>query len=326
MKIGWHIPAFLAMLALPAVAADYELRPDSKLQINSVLASVNGEPVSLEDILPATRQQEYQAYAAYSGDRLYEAIRSIRRKAVDDLINRKLVIADYRQQPFAIPNQQIEEELDNVAERMGYRSRSEFIRQARQSGSSIERLRRQVEENMIYQLMLYRRYQIEQNITPREVYEYYQQHRGDFVRPESLELGMILLPANSPEQEATAEKVGGELKADSGRFAELARLYSAGPGAENGGTLGRIERRRLRPEFAAAMPDLSPGRVYGPVRTAEGIFFLKVIAHFPEEQSDFRKLAPEIRARLEENRREKSRERYFEELRKDAVLRYFFGK
>ena len=92
MKIGWHIPAFLAMLALPAVAADYELRPDSKLQINSVLASVNGEPVSLEDILPATRQQEYQAYAAYSGDRLYEAIRSIRRKAVDDLINRKLLI------------------------------------------------------------------------------------------------------------------------------------------------------------------------------------------------------------------------------------------
>ena len=31
-------------------------------------------------------------------------------------------------------------------------------------------------------------------------------------------------------------------------------------------------------------------------------------------------------ARLEENRREKSRERYFEGLRKDAVLRYFFGK
>ena len=124
MKIRWNNLLLLVCSALSVSAADYELRPDDKLQINSVLASVNGDPVSLEDILPATRQQEYQAYAAYSGDRLYEAIRSIRRKAVDDLIDRKLVIADYRRQPFEIPNQQIEEELDNVAERMGYRSRS----------------------------------------------------------------------------------------------------------------------------------------------------------------------------------------------------------
>ena len=326
MKIRSNISLLLVCAALTAQAADYELRPDNKLQINSVLASVNGEPVSLEDILPATRQQEYQAYAAYSGERLFEAIRSIRRKAVDDLIDRKLVIADYRRQPFEIPNQQIEEELDNVAERMGYRSRSEFIRQARQAGSSIEKLRQQVEENMIYQLMVYRRYQVELNITPREVYESFQKHREEFVRPESLELGMILLPKDSPELEATAAKVAEALKADPDRFGELARLHSAGPGAENSGSLGRIERRRLRPEFAAAMPELEPGRVYGPVRTAEGIFFLKVIAHFAEERSDFRRQAPEIRARLEKQLRDESRERYLKELRRDAVLRYFFGK
>lgn len=324
MKIGWNISALLVCVALTATAADYELRPDDKLQVNSILASVNGEPVSLADILPATRQQEYQAYAAYSGDRLYEAIRSIRLKAVNDLIDRKLVIADYRRQPFEIPNQQIEEELDNVAERMGYRSRAEFIRQARQAGSSIEKLRSEVEENMIVQLMIYRRYQIEQSITPREVYEYFQKHRREFVRPESLELGMILLPKDSPELEATAAKVGEALKADPGRFAELARLHSAGPGAENGGSLGRIERRRLRPEFAAAMPEPAAGRVYGPVRTAEGIFFLKVLAHSAEKQSDFREQSSEIRDRMKEELREKSRTRYLEELRKDAILRYFF--
>lgn len=324
MKIGWNIWALLSCIALSAGAANYELRPDDKLQVNSILASVNGEPVSLEDILPATRQQEYQAYAAYSGDRLYEAIRAIRLKAVNDLIDRKLVIADYRRQPFEIPNQQIEEELDNVAERMGYRSRAEFIRQARQAGSSIEKLRSEVEENMIVQLMIYRRYQIEQDITPREVYEYFQKHRREFVRPESLELGMILLPKDSPELEATAAKVGEELKADPGRFAELARLHSAGPGAENGGSLGRIERRRLRPEFAAAMPEPAAGQVYGPVRTAEGIFFLKVLAHSAEKQSDFREQSSEIRDRMKEELREKSRTRYLEELRKDAILRYFF--
>ena len=78
MKIRWNNLLLLVCAALSASAADYELRPDDKLQINSVLASVNGDPVSLEDILPATRQQEYQAYAAYSGDRLYEAILTLK--------------------------------------------------------------------------------------------------------------------------------------------------------------------------------------------------------------------------------------------------------
>ena len=92
--------AVMAAGTLCGAEQPYELKPDNQLEVNSVLASVNGEPISLWDVLPATRQQEYQAYAAYSGDRLYEAIRQIRRKTVDDLIDRKLLIADYRDKPF----------------------------------------------------------------------------------------------------------------------------------------------------------------------------------------------------------------------------------
>lgn len=92
--------AVMAAATLCGAEQPYELKPDNQLEVNSVLASVNGEPISLWDVLPATRQQEYQAYAAYSGDRLYEAIRQIRRKTVDDLIDRKLLIADYRDQAF----------------------------------------------------------------------------------------------------------------------------------------------------------------------------------------------------------------------------------
>ena len=36
-------------------------------EVNSILASVNGEAVSLMDVLPLTREQEYVAYASRSG-------------------------------------------------------------------------------------------------------------------------------------------------------------------------------------------------------------------------------------------------------------------
>lgn len=302
----------------------YELKPDNQLEVNSILASVNGEPISLWDVLPATRQQEYQAYAAYSGDRLYEAIRQIRRKTVDDLIDRKLLIADYREKPFELSKQEIEAELDNIAERMGYRARSEFIREAREAGSSLEKIRRNVEESLIVQLMLFRRVHVAENVTPKEVYEYYKAHSEEFVKPETIELGLLLLSPDRPDLEAAAETVGKKLAADPESFAALAREYSSGPDAGNGGNLGQIERRRLRPEFAAAMPSPEKGKVYGPIRTGDGVSFLKVLNHNPAEQREFRKLTPEIRRRIEQEKREKIREEYIKQLRQNAIIRYFF--
>ena len=138
-------------------------------QVNAILASVNGVPISLMDILNTTRNSEYQAYAVFSGKRLEEEIRKIRLKAVNDRIDKLLVLEEFRENPFPIPNQAVEEELDNIAERMGVRSRSEFTRRLRQSGTTIEDLRKEVEEYIILQMMIFDRIRVESNITPREV-------------------------------------------------------------------------------------------------------------------------------------------------------------
>ena len=99
-------------------AAEQTPAADGQNEMNSILASVNGEPVSLGDVLPSTRAREYQAVAAYSGKRFTEAIRAIRKKAVDDLIEKKLILADYKSQSYKISARDIEYELDKVAERM----------------------------------------------------------------------------------------------------------------------------------------------------------------------------------------------------------------
>ena len=80
-------------------AADTQYTIDNN-EMNSILASVNGEAILLSDILEITRKQEYQAYAAFSGKRLEQEIRNIRRQAVDSIIDRKLVVSDYQKQSF----------------------------------------------------------------------------------------------------------------------------------------------------------------------------------------------------------------------------------
>ena len=324
MRFFWV--SFFLFVLLPGYCLRGEDDAEEKKEsvVNSVLASVNGEAITLSDVLPATRQKEYQAYAVYSGDQLFEEIREIRRRAAEELIDRKVLLEAYREEPFELPALDVESELDNTAERMGYRSRGEFIRYAREAGSSIEKIRKEIEEYMIVQIMLYRKIRVEENITPRDVYEYYKANPEKFVVPERLELAMILLAPDRPDAEETAKRIEERLKEDPDSFAELARVYSGGPAAADGGVLGEIERGRLRPEFTAAIPEPEPGRVYGPVQTTDGICFLKVISHSAEKKSEFCELIPSIRKRLEEESRAGIRRRYLESLRERAVIRLFF--
>lgn len=317
--------AVIAGLTIYAADLPYKLKPNNQLEVNSVLASVNGEPISLWDVLPATRQQEYQAYAAYSGNRLYEAIRQIRQKMVDNLIDRKLILADYRNMTFKISDQDIETELDNIAEQMGYNSRNEFISNARKNGSSLEEIRKNVTDKLIVQLMIFHKTQMAENVTPKEIYEYYQTHSEEFTKPETIELGLLLLTPDRSDLETVIAKISQELDKDPESFTALTKQYSSGPEADNGGNLGLIERNRLRPEFAKAISSSEQkGQVYGPIRTEDGIFFLKILNLNPAESGKLQQLMPEIRNRLEQERKDKVKEEYIKQLRRNAIIRYFF--
>lgn len=316
----------LPALALTAPADEPGAKGHAESELNSILASVNGTPISLVDILGSTRDDEYRACAVFSGKRLEEEIRGIRRKAVDDRIDKLLVLEEYRKQenPPPIPAQAIEEELDKIAERMGVRSRSEFVRKLRASGTDIDKLHKEIEEYIILHMMIYDQIRIESNVTPREVYEYYRANKEEFIRPETIQLAMIMLKLSDPELETKSAAIAEKLAASPEAFAELAKKHSTGPNAENSGNLGEIERKRLRAEFAAAMPTLEVGRVYGPVRTAEGVSFLRVLSHTPEEKGNFHTLGPEIRRKIDLEQREKIRKEYMAKLRAEAIIRYFF--
>ena len=314
--------AVLSVISLYASdKVNFTLKPASEdgKELNSILASVNGEAVSLHDILPYTREREYVAYASRQAKELPQVIADIRRKAVDDLIDRKLIIADYKAAQFKIPPQEIDAEIDRVAVNMGAKSRQDFIARLRRSGVEYSKMRQDVEEYMAVQLMLHRCSLAGNVVTPEELFGYYSKNKEQFNVPDSIELAMILV-----KDEKTAKQIADVLKKSPGRFAELAAEYSVGPGKENGGLLGRIEVRRLRSEFSKAIKEFADGKVFGPVRTDEGINFLRIVKYIPGSRNDYFSALPRIREKLEKKRREQRFKEYKSSLREKAVIRYFF--
>ncbi len=211
--------------------------------------------------------------------------------------------------------------MDEVAQRMGVRSRSEFLRVLRQQGSSIEEVRKHVRDVMIVQLMIHRELVAYSSMTPEMMFAHYTKNVEKTGGSGSVELAMILL---GDKNKGEAPKIAAALKKDPGSFAALSAKWSEGPGKEDGGRLGKIECRLLRPEFAGVLTRPEQGKVYGPVATPEGTVFLKVLAYAPPVKKTFRESIPEIRRALEAEQRKESKRKYTQRLRKEAIIRYFF--
>ncbi len=316
----WAVILFALLALSQLIAADAPVGGET----NSILGTVNGKPISLGDVLNITANEEYKTYAAYSGEELKKKLLEIRKKAVDLLIDRQLLLDDFARNELTLRDQDIESEMDAAALRMGVRSRADFARKLSENGSSIEKFRQELTDHMKVQLVLYRQFLIDVSVTPRDVYEFYQAHPEKFSHPESVELAMIRLRADRDDLAAKTEELRLSLERDPEDFARLATLFSDAPGKKSGGSLGELEVRRLRPEFAAALKDIQVGKCYGPISTPEGTVFLRVLAHRHAAVTALDDAADEIRQQLEDERRKISRDRYLESLRKEAVIRYYF--
>lgn len=315
----------VSLLAAAVYAAEPPASPAGRVETDAVAASVNGEPISVRDLFEKTARQEEIIRRTVPEKERYQAILKLRQETLEREIDRKLLLDEYNRQKFDIPEQYVESALDEIALQQGIRSRREFYAKLREQKTSPEKLRQWVREQLIVQAMTARRIQLKGQVTPQEIRKYFDAHAAEFGRQEQWELAMIALPADSPVRKADGglAKFAEQLKGDPSRFAAAAALYSSGPNAADGGSLGLIPKSAVRPEFAEACRNAKPGEVCGPV-AADGVdYLLKVLRIVPAEAADFAKVEPGLRKKLEAEHKERIMAEYYRELREKALIRIY---
>jgi parvulin-like peptidyl-prolyl isomerase len=304
---------FAGLIAFPLPAAD-------DTQMNSVLASVNGEAITLVDVLPLTRNKEMQARSVYSGERLEQVVAGYRREVVDELIDNLLIQAEFVRHDFVLSNQDVEREIDQFAIRIGCRSRDQLIRHLGKNGSTLEEVRMGIRKNMMVQMMLYRQIRIADPVSPREVYEYFKANEASFATPEKVGLAMLKLDSSRSDLETVSAEITAELKKNPEGFSALVSKYTPELG---NGDLGEIDSKLLRPEFSAAFKEFAPGMIAGPIKVYDGMVWLKVISFVPAQKVVFSDVEEQIKLDMELKMREKVIKDYVKKLRSGAVIDYF---
>ena len=153
-------------------------------------------------------------------------------------------------------------------------------------GKTLLEIRGEIRESVKEQLIVQRMQTTitsELDVTPAEVQLFFSKIPQDSLPYFSAEVSIgqiVKIPDIGKEQKNTAREqlLGYKKRIEAGEsFESLARQYSQGPSAPNGGNLGYQQRGNLVPPYEAAALKLAPGEISDPVESEFGFHLIQLI-------------------------------------------------
>ena len=165
-------------------------------------------------------------------------------------------------------------------------------------------------------------------MTPGEVQHYYEEHKQDYVQPESERLSEILISTGAPGTADAAKLAAAKAKADDiearlhagGDFAQLARSFSNGTTAAQGGDLGTYKQGQLGKVLEDKTFDLKAGQSTDPILTREGYIILKVEQHTPAGPQPFKDVEQDVEQAYYMSQMEPAIRTYLNQMRDEAFI------
>lgn len=315
------LAAMLCLFGLPA--------PCPAQEVNRVVAVVGDEVITTLDLEKMERQLQEQvaaAGAARPGDPLPTAAQ-IRRMGLDRLIEDKIFAQEVARLKLTVSQGELNSYIDRI-KASNQLSQEEFVAQLSRRGVTLEEYQEDLKREILKHKLVDRNVKSRIVVSDKEVDEFYRQHAEGSSSAGQVRLRAVFLRVEdkaSPAQEEQVRNQAAELQSrvtKGADFAEAARKYSQGPGAEQGGDLGLVSPGDLLPSMREALAQLKPGQV-SPVFKIPGAYvFMKLEDQAAAAVSGLTpQLREQIRQRLEQETMEKRFREWLRELRSKAYVR-----
>lgn len=312
----------LAGLALATVC----FAADDYTVVDQIVAKVNGDIVSQDELQRFTRElsQELKAQGA-AGAQFQDEYNKHEKDILRDRIDELLLIQKGKELNINVDSE-ISKYMANVQRQSGITDTDKFhdyIRQ--QSGMSYEDFLSETKNQFLTRQVISEEVGRHVNITDKEIADYYNAHKNDFIRDEKVYLSEILISTEGKDAAAVAaaEKKAKQVAEDASkgqRFSELARDNSDATTAKDGGVLAGYKKGDLSKQFEDVVWNLPKGDVTQPIRIATGFEILKVDEHTKAGLEPLAEAKPEIENILYGPKIQPKVREYLTELRKQAFL------
>jgi peptidyl-prolyl cis-trans isomerase SurA len=295
--------------------------------VDGIAAIVNGDVVTYSQVRVVSGPREKLLRSQFTGEQLAAKVKEARQAALQDLIDRQLIIQSFRKENFQVPDHYVEERLHDIIRESFGGDRNTFIKTLEAQNYTLGEFKKMETERMIVQAMRGRNVKMNLIISPTKVEEYYKQHVDEFAVREQVKLRMIMISSkadtgNSAAQRAMADEVLSKL-ASGAEFDRMAQIYSEDSTRDLGGDWGWIERKTLAGPLEDIAFHLPVGQISGIIDFSGNYYILKVEDKKGGDTKSLADVRADIEKKLMQQEAQSLQERWLTSLRSKAYIKTF---
>jgi len=339
-------PILAALVCLSPLAVGQQLVEEIIVRVNNQIITHSEFERSKDQLKDEVKQQDPDNADKVYAEREKDVLR--------DLIDQQLLL-DKGKDLDITGDTELVKQLDQMRKEMKLDSMEDLEKEAVKQGVSWEDFRQNMRNKIITQRVIGEEVgsRLGGSITQDEVQKFYDAHKNELERPEAVRLSEILIspksvapvaptpaapgetvPAQAPGDAAARQAAEAAALADAeakandllkqirngAAFDEIAKKYSDGPSAAEGGELGVFERGKLAKEIEDKTFALKAADVTDVIRVRQGYVIIKVLEHQAAGIPPMKEVLPRIQDALYYEKLQPALRAYLTKLREEAYI------
>jgi peptidyl-prolyl cis-trans isomerase SurA len=307
--------------------------PYGGVTVEEMVARVNDQIITRSDYDRAMKELDD---AARQHGASMQGISAAHKDLLRNLIDQQLWLSKGKELSITGETELITR-LNEIRKQNNLESLEDLEKAAREQGVSYEDFKANIRNGIITQLVMRQEVGKRVQFTPGEAQRYFEQHKQEYSQQESVTLAEILVstgtqapsattPGTQPEDpavlaaaQAKANDIEAKLHAG-GDFSQLARSFSDGPTAAEGGSLGQFHRGALAKVLEDKTFSLKAGEYTEPIRTRQGFVILKVTGRVAGGVPQYKDVTEQVEENFYMARMEPAMRAYLTTMREQAFI------
>ena len=290
--------------------------------IEEIVAIVNNDIITRSDYEQQLRAIYDGLRAQLQGEEFQKQYDFAKENLLDSMIIGMLLLQEAKAKGIDA-KEQVNLGLENLKKENNITSDDQFRRELAKQGMSFEDFKKQWEEMLMKQNVLYVEVDSKIVLDDTKILSYFNTHPEEFTSPEEYKLRAILILASektSDEIEAKKQDILKRLQ-NGEDMAELAAQYSEGPEKESQGDLGSFKKGDLSKDLEDAVINLKPGEITSWIKIPSGYYLLKLEEKKESELKAFEEVKEQIQNKLFSEQKQIKEQEYYTKLREGNYVK-----
>lgn len=296
---------------------------DEGILVDRLVAEVNGEAVTYSEVLAKVEKKnlvEVGAFPAKDTDPPFTI-------ALQDLINKKLIIQKVDEAGIEVSDEGVEQEIKGFLRKKGLTQQG-LLDALKAEGLDYDQYFADFKNQMLIKQFQGRFIVPSVKISEKDIELFYFRMLGSSPEGVNLKLRQLFIEIDPAAPEGvrkakTALAATVHKKLTEGMdFESAVKIYSNAPGAsESGGSMPSLSLKDLSPEIRGAVEPLKKGEFSQPVKVGNGLYMFYLEKKFLSDTRDFEKKRRELEFRLRQQEMERETLRWLEIQRNQSKIR-----